>query len=224
MRRFNNRTLVFANATCRPLPRRVKAAGWPIIDDFRPPPPINQSAGQYAGCRLFLLLMPGIHITDIEAAINYWREKKPSPDGITLAPELRALAEVYALLVFYHEDEADERSFPPQGPASMAGLVRHHRRHALHCDLLDQPGRCRVQGLRAPVRGSAALARNVARRQTCHLAPHHAGRHVLAVWALFGPGPGKVLIGGFFKPFWPLAQVELAQAAINLVATRFVSS
>ena len=42
--------------------------------------------------------MPGIHITDIEAAINYWREKKPSPDGITLAPELRALAEVYALL------------------------------------------------------------------------------------------------------------------------------
>ena len=58
--------------------------------------------------------MPGIHITDIEAAINYWREKKPSPDGITLAPELRALAEVYALLVFYHEEEADERSFPPE--------------------------------------------------------------------------------------------------------------
>ena len=40
--------------------------------------------------------MPAIHITDIEAAINYWRAKKPSPDGITLAPELRALAEVYA--------------------------------------------------------------------------------------------------------------------------------
>ena len=62
--------------------------------------------------------MPGIHITDIEAAINFWREKKPSPDGITLAPELRALAEVYALLVFYHEDEADERSFPPDALAA----------------------------------------------------------------------------------------------------------
>ena len=62
--------------------------------------------------------MPGIHITDIESAINYWREKKPSPDGITLAPELRALAEVYALLVFYHEDEADERSFPPEALAA----------------------------------------------------------------------------------------------------------
>ena len=58
--------------------------------------------------------MPGIHITDIESAINYWRHKKPSPDGITLAPELRALAEVYALLIFYHEEEADVRGFPPE--------------------------------------------------------------------------------------------------------------
>ncbi|MBI2725726.1 MAG: DUF3717 domain-containing protein [Polaromonas sp.] len=62
--------------------------------------------------------MAGIHITDIEAAINYWREKKPSPDGITLAPELRALAEVYALMVFYHEDVASERGFPPKAMAA----------------------------------------------------------------------------------------------------------
>ncbi len=58
--------------------------------------------------------MAGIHITDIEAAINYWRDKSPSPDGITLAAPLRALAEVYALMVYYHEDEADERGFPPK--------------------------------------------------------------------------------------------------------------
>ena len=56
--------------------------------------------------------MSGIHITDIESAINYWREQRPSSDGITLAAELRALAEVYALMVFHREDEADERSFP----------------------------------------------------------------------------------------------------------------
>ena len=62
--------------------------------------------------------MPGIHITDIEAAINYWREKKPSPDGVTLAPELRALAEVYALMIFYHEDEADEATFPRKAYAA----------------------------------------------------------------------------------------------------------
>ena len=53
--------------------------------------------------------MPCIHITDLEAAINFWREKKPSADGVTLAPELRALAEVYALMVVRHEELVDER-------------------------------------------------------------------------------------------------------------------
>ncbi len=56
--------------------------------------------------------MAGIHIVDIESAINYWRDKKPSPDGFSLAPETRALAEVYATMVFLHETEADEFSFP----------------------------------------------------------------------------------------------------------------
>ena len=72
--------------------------------------PFQQSPGGPA--------MAGIHITDLEAAINYWRERSPSPDGVTLAPELRALAEVYALLVFYREHEADERSFPPPAYAA----------------------------------------------------------------------------------------------------------
>jgi uncharacterized protein len=62
--------------------------------------------------------MAAIHITDIEAAINWWREKSPSPDGVTLAPELRALAEVYALLVYYHEVEADEATFPKKAYAA----------------------------------------------------------------------------------------------------------
>ena len=62
--------------------------------------------------------MTTLHITDIEAAINFWREKSPSPDGFTLAPELRALAEVYALMVYYRQDEADEKSFPPKAMAA----------------------------------------------------------------------------------------------------------
>ena len=57
--------------------------------------------------------MSAIHITDIESAINFWRQRSPSPDGVTLCPELRALAEVYALMVYYREDEAAERGFPP---------------------------------------------------------------------------------------------------------------
>jgi uncharacterized protein len=62
--------------------------------------------------------MAGIHITDIEAAINFWREKSPSPDGVTLAPALRALAEVYALMIFHREDEADEATLPSQARAA----------------------------------------------------------------------------------------------------------
>ena len=58
--------------------------------------------------------MPGIHIIDIEAAINHWRARKPSTDGLSLAPEVRALAGVYALMVFGHQDTADETGFPAE--------------------------------------------------------------------------------------------------------------
>ena len=58
--------------------------------------------------------MSGIHITDIEAAINYWRTREPSPDGVMLPAPTRALAEVYALMVFYHEHEADPQTMPPK--------------------------------------------------------------------------------------------------------------
>jgi uncharacterized protein len=54
----------------------------------------------------------GIHITDIESAINWWRERSPSPDGITACAEVRALAEVYALMVYYRETLCDETSMP----------------------------------------------------------------------------------------------------------------
>ena len=57
--------------------------------------------------------MAGIHITDIEASINFWRERSPSPDGFSLVAELRALAEVYALMVWWREDEVDEDRMPP---------------------------------------------------------------------------------------------------------------
>ena len=56
--------------------------------------------------------MAAIHITDIESAINFWRDKKPSPDGFSLAPETRALAEVYALMVFQHKTQVDEYTLP----------------------------------------------------------------------------------------------------------------
>lgn len=62
--------------------------------------------------------MAGIHITDIEAAINWWRERSPSPDGITACPQVLALAEVYALLVYYREALADEATMPAAARAA----------------------------------------------------------------------------------------------------------
>jgi predicted Fe-S protein YdhL (DUF1289 family) len=56
----------------------------------------------------------GIHITDIEAAINWWRERSPSPDGVSLPAPTRALAEVYAQMVFFRESAADENTMPPK--------------------------------------------------------------------------------------------------------------
>lgn len=56
--------------------------------------------------------MAGIHITDIEASINYWRERSLPPDGLSLNAELRALAEVYALMAWRRDDEVDEDRMP----------------------------------------------------------------------------------------------------------------
>jgi predicted Fe-S protein YdhL (DUF1289 family) len=65
--------------------------------------------------------MAGIHITDIEAAINWWRARQPSPDGISACAEVRALAEVYALMVYYREDECAEDGMPPAAKAAWLG-------------------------------------------------------------------------------------------------------
>ena len=62
--------------------------------------------------------MSGIHIIDLEAAINHWRAKKPSTDGMSLAPEVRALATLYARMVVGHQDTVDETGFPPEALAA----------------------------------------------------------------------------------------------------------
>jgi predicted Fe-S protein YdhL (DUF1289 family) len=69
--------------------------------------------------------MAGIHITDIEAAINWWRARSPSPDGITACAEVRALAEVYALLVYYRESLADEDSMPARARTAWLAWYAH---------------------------------------------------------------------------------------------------
>jgi uncharacterized protein len=58
--------------------------------------------------------MASLHITDIEAAINWWRARRPSIDGISACAEVRALAEVYALMVYHRDGECDEVSMPSE--------------------------------------------------------------------------------------------------------------
>lgn len=62
--------------------------------------------------------MAALHIIDIESAINWWRDKTPSRDGITACAEVLALAEVYALMVYYHEAECDEAAMPAAAQAA----------------------------------------------------------------------------------------------------------
>jgi predicted Fe-S protein YdhL (DUF1289 family) len=62
--------------------------------------------------------LAGIHITDIESAINYWRAREPALDGVSLPAPTRALAEVYALMVVHQEAEADPVSMPPKAYAA----------------------------------------------------------------------------------------------------------
>ena len=45
-----------------------------------------------------------LHITDLEAAINWWRQRHPSPDGVIACAEVRALAEPYAWLVWQRQE------------------------------------------------------------------------------------------------------------------------
>jgi len=62
--------------------------------------------------------MASIHITDIESAINWWRHRSPSPDGLRACDEVLALAEVYALMVYYHEGDCDEATMPADAHAA----------------------------------------------------------------------------------------------------------
>jgi len=65
--------------------------------------------------------MAGIHISDLEAAINYWRERSPSSDGLSLADPVRVLAELYARMAYRHETEIEEASLSQ--PAREAWLA-----------------------------------------------------------------------------------------------------
>jgi hypothetical protein len=62
--------------------------------------------------------LTAIHINDIESAINYWRSRAPSTDGVSLAAPTRALAEVYARMVYDRAVLVEETTLTKEGIAA----------------------------------------------------------------------------------------------------------
>lgn len=58
--------------------------------------------------------MAAIHITDIEAAINYWRAQSRADDNVGLSPEVNALAQVYGLMAWQQQTHIDASAMDPQ--------------------------------------------------------------------------------------------------------------
>lgn len=71
-----------------------------------------------------------LHITDLEAAINFWRARSPSLDGVSACAEVRALAEVYALMVYHHRQEWAPVWLKPEAAAAL---------HAWYASTPDSP-------------------------------------------------------------------------------------
>jgi hypothetical protein len=46
-------------------------------------------------------------IVDVERAINYWRQRKPSGEDVALCAEARALADVYGQMIYARVDVVD---------------------------------------------------------------------------------------------------------------------
>lgn len=51
--------------------------------------------------------MPAIAMSDLEAAIDHWRDRRPAPAGAALAPELDALIGVYARATLARQTQVD---------------------------------------------------------------------------------------------------------------------
>ncbi len=62
--------------------------------------------------------MAALHVTDIESAINWWRERSPSADGVSACAEVRALAEVYAQMAWQRSTLVDEDALAPTARAA----------------------------------------------------------------------------------------------------------
>ncbi|PZR46010.1 MULTISPECIES: DUF3717 domain-containing protein [Burkholderiaceae] len=71
--------------------------------------------------------MSKITIDQIERAINIWRARHPAPEGQnespTLCVEARALADVYALMIFRRENAIEAATLTAAQVAALQGAL-----------------------------------------------------------------------------------------------------
>lgn len=71
--------------------------------------------------------MPRITIEQLEAAINIWRNRKPSPEGKdeapALCPEARVLADVYAAMIFTRAATVETSELSPAQASAYADAL-----------------------------------------------------------------------------------------------------
>lgn len=77
-----------------------------------------RAGAPYHAAAIACLTMSRLHIADLEAAINHWRAQAPARAGAALAPEVAALAEVYAQLVYLRRDEIEPEALPAAARAA----------------------------------------------------------------------------------------------------------
>ncbi len=60
-------------------------------------------------------------IIEMEAAINYWRERSPSTgEELALCPQASALAQVYAWMIVHHRDSVQVTEMSPAAQQALA--------------------------------------------------------------------------------------------------------
>jgi Protein of unknown function (DUF3717) len=65
--------------------------------------------------------IPLVTISEIEVAINSWRDRKPSNDSAALCFEARKLADVYGFMIFTRQNEVELSSLNNEQRAALAG-------------------------------------------------------------------------------------------------------
>jgi len=69
-----------------------------------------------------------ITLNELEAAINYWRQRSPAQgEAYVLCAEAAALSKPYALMIFHHQRSIELQQLEP---AAQEALVAYLKRHS----------------------------------------------------------------------------------------------